>query len=82
MPSAITRIRALVWLSAVAVVVSSVVHADINAETPQKILVAKADVETVSFIGGQHHAPHSCHQPDATTPVSYTHLTLPTIYSV
>ena len=68
MPSAITRIRALVWLSAVAVVASPVVHADINAETSQKkILVAKADVGASSFIAEQHYVPHSCQQPDATT---------------
>src|SRR2546427_390505 len=67
MPSAITRIRALVWLSAIAVGAGPVAYADISTTMPQKIVVAKADIGPSSFVAGQRHAPRSCQQPDAST---------------
>jgi len=67
MPSAITRIRALVWLSAVFVVTGPVAYADTTATLPQTLVVAKADIGPSSFLDSQRHAPRSCQQPDART---------------
>jgi len=67
MPSAIKRIRALVWLSAFTVVTGSVANADNTSFEPSNIVVAKADFTHSAFVDKQRYVPQTCKQPDAGT---------------